>query len=115
MIVGSSNPNVLQLADHLLNVPILGALTYESELQYDAFMDGDFLKPIKTLTLEDLEKLKLPPRPQLKGFEPLRKKSHVRVLTLLTKEINSEINKFFLQPAKDVRQRKTNKTRQVRK
>jgi len=115
MIVGSSNPNVLQLADHLLNVPILGALTYESELQYDAFMDGDFLKPVKTLSLDDLEKLKLPPRPQLKGFEPLRKKSHVRVLTLLTKEINSEINKFFLQPMKAAKQTRTNKAWQVRR
>jgi hypothetical protein len=114
-VPGSKHPNVLQLADHLLIVPILGALRNESELQYDAFLDGDFLRPVKVLSLSDLEKLKLPPRPQMKGFEPVRQKSHVRVLTLLTKEINSEINKFFLQPPKVSKQRKTGKTWRARR
>ncbi|AZT88623.1 RNA-dependent RNA polymerase [Ophiocordyceps sinensis mitovirus 1] len=91
MIVGSSMPNVLQLADHLLKIPLFAALVNESEKQYDSFLDGDFLSTVQALTLKDLEKLKLPPKPQLKGFEPVRQKAYVRALDLLMREMNSNI------------------------
>lgn len=90
MIVGSTKPGKLELAEHLLNVPILAALEYENHKEYDALLKGDS-NEWEALSLEDLEGLSIPPRPQLKGFTPIRTKTSVRALGLLITKMNSEI------------------------
>lgn len=96
--MGISLPNVLQLADHLLEIPLFAALVNESERSYDAFLEGGGFQPVSHLSTEEIEAMKLPPKPQLKGFEPIRTKANVRALTLLTRELKSQIRCYMLQP-----------------
>ena len=97
MIVGSSAPNSLQLADHLLNIPIFSALVSESDREYDVLLKGD-TQEIHNMTVKELEAMKLPPKPQLKGFEPLRTKANVRALDLLMRDMKSNIRTLMMTP-----------------
>lgn len=103
MIVGCSTPNSMNFSDHLLAIPILAALTFESEKEYALLLGNGFAGSDSNMTLEELEALKLPPRPQLKGFEPIRKKESVVALDLITKEMNSSISIFTFQSQASVR------------
>lgn len=102
MIIGSSAPNVLQLADHLLNIPLFAALVNESEKTYEGLEAGG-IRAFDHLTTKEIEAMKLPPKPQLKGFQPQRTKASVRTLTLLTRDLKSRIRRYMLLPDEDVR------------
>jgi hypothetical protein len=93
--MGESKPNVLQLAEHLLSIPIFAGLVDESEKELAVFKKIDLLND-GSLGLEQLRELKLPPKPQLKGFSAVRTKHYARSISVITNKFSEKVRLFFL-------------------
>nr|WNM95030.1 MAG: RNA-dependent RNA polymerase [Diaporthe gulyae mitovirus 2] len=72
-------------------IPIFAALETEGKVVYSDYYQQKLESLDLELTLEEIENLKLPPRPQLKGFEPIRAKESVRTLNLISRGLNQNL------------------------
>lgn len=72
-------------------IPIFAALETEGKVVYSDYYQQKLESLDLELTLEEIENLKLPPRPQLKGFEPIRAKESVRTLNLISRGLNLDL------------------------
>nr|WNM95032.1 MAG: RNA-dependent RNA polymerase [Diaporthe gulyae mitovirus 4] len=82
----------IQFSETLKTIPIFEALEDEHHMRYEKYLQDRLSDDkVKALSLRELEELKLPPKPQLKGFEPIRPKENVRALSLLSQGLNREI------------------------
>lgn len=75
------------------SVPIFAALQTEGKLVYSDYYQQKLEGLDYQLTLEDIDGLRLAPRPQLKGFKPLRGKESIRTLDLVSRGLNLALKK----------------------
>ncbi|AIU44705.1 RNA-dependent RNA polymerase [Hymenoscyphus fraxineus mitovirus 1] len=102
---GRFNASGIEFIGYASQIPILAALSKESNVAHSDYLQS-VTEGSQTIQLEELEKLKLPPSPQLKGFEPVRTRGHIRALNKLCREYNRglsvEINDIRTDRCSDV-------------
>jgi len=80
-----------EFSSNAAQVPIFEALSKESEIRYSDLMQHLLEGSQDLFSLEELEEFRFPPRPQLKGFEPLRQKESTRTLQIIFAGLNQQI------------------------
>lgn len=87
---GRLSASGIEFSANARSVPLFGALQNEGDVKYSDFFQRK-LENDEDFTIDDIEALKLPPRPQLKGFEPIRSKESIRTLSLIGAGLNRDL------------------------
>nr|WSP06968.1 RdRp [Gnomoniopsis castaneae mitovirus 1] len=88
---GSMSATGIKFTSAPRTIPIFAALETEGQVVYSDYFQQKLERLDLELTMEEIESLKLPPRPQLKGFEPIRAKESVRTLSLISRGLNHSL------------------------
>jgi hypothetical protein len=73
------------------HIPIFSAIQTEGKVVYSDYFQQKLESQDLQLTLEEIGALRLSPRPQLKGFVPLRAKENIRTLSLISRDFNLDL------------------------
>jgi len=99
---GKMTGSSIEFNEPARNIPIFAALQDEANYKYEEFLQKRLEDEDHHLTLEEIASLKLPPKPQMKGFDPVRGKENIRTLDLITRNIKSLIMTQGLEIKEDV-------------
>nr|AHF48631.1 RNA-dependent RNA polymerase [Sclerotinia sclerotiorum mitovirus 15] len=85
---GRMSASGIEFTNAAKHIPIFGAIETDGRIVYSDYLQRKLENFEIELTLEEIESLKLAPRPQLRGFEPLRAKESIRTLDLVSRDLN---------------------------
>lgn len=88
---GSLSATGIKFSPAANSLPIFAALSNEGDVVYSDYLQQKLEDEDSKLTLEEIDLLKLPPRPQLKGFEPVRAKENIRTISLISRGLNQDL------------------------